>query len=98
MRPVSLDIQKKIVYWPGINIFIIPIWLYNCCVLGCLHRFMFKTLFIFFSSAIPLIALQIIAYYSFPQIYEIISLIVGLSVPIIIGTRLIRLQETIEAQ
>jgi hypothetical protein len=55
-----------------------------------------KTLFIFFSSSIPLVVMQIVTFYIFPAVYEIISIIVGLLVPVIIGIRLIRLQESVK--
>mgnify|MGYP003308138244 CR=1 FL=1 len=92
MKPVSINTQKRLLYIPYLNISILFIWLYNCVVTKDAASRVPKTLWIIFSSALPLSILQIIVVSYCPFTGNILAIINAYIIPLVIGHRLIQFQ------
>jgi len=96
MKPVSVKMQKTIMYLPGVNIFCMPIWIYNSFYFNKQASTNAKSLYIVFSSSVPLMFLQIIVEYHLPTIGRIIGYVNAYLIPLLIGYRLAKYQEELE--
>ena len=94
MKPISLDTQKKIVFIPYANIAVPFIWVFNCVAQTRTVTVFLRTFFIVFSTVIPLFIFQV--YLSgYPKMDFIRVLITGYLIPVVIGVRLIRYQDSL---
>lgn len=96
MKPVSVEIQRKIMYIPYVNYVIPLLFLYNThlCYEKSLSRI--RVLWIFFSSCLPLIILAQLVYRFHPAIGTISEHLNAYLIPLILGYRFTNLQEELE--
>ena len=93
MKQISVDIQRRIMFVPVINIANIFIWLFNARNAYKTVNTLPRTLLILFSSVIPLeIISLVVANYS-PDIGNIIGLLNAYLGPLAAGYWLIKYQE-----
>ena len=83
-------------YLPGVNILCMPIWIYNSFYFNKQASTNTKSLYIVFSSSVPLMLLQVIAEYYLPMVGRIIGYINAYLVPLLIGCRLAEYQHELE--
>ena len=96
MKQVSINTQKRLLFIPYLNISILFLWLYNCiCIKNKVSR-VSKTLWILFSTAIPLCGLQIIVSSCYSSVGDVLEYINAYIIPLIIGYRLIRYQTVLQ--
>lgn len=93
MKPVSLKTQEIIKYIPGINTFILGIWLYNSIVMKIPNQTVWKSYPIIFGTAIPLGIILIILADLFPAAAAILGLIFNYLTGLLLSHGLIRFQK-----
>lgn len=93
MSPISIKIQKIVMLIPGINPVCLAIWLYNSFFIVTSYKTILRSISIVFTSSVPLAILQVIISYYLPLWGTVIGYINSYIIPLILGYRLIRLQE-----
>lgn len=95
LKPISIKMQKIIMFIPGINIFCLPIWLYNSFFYNKKHNTLLRSLYIIFSSTVPLMVLLIAVSYYFPATSDFLRKLNGYFMPLLLGYRLVKYQESL---
>ena len=96
MKPISTKIQEKIMFIPYLNYANIPILLYNSIFfLKSVHTSL-KSLWIFFSTCLPLIIAQQCFFVILPTVGVVIFYVNAYIIPVILGYRFIRLQKNLD--
>lgn len=95
MKPLSTDIQKKIIYLPGINITIPFIFLYNCLFLKNPMKVLPTALMIIITSFLPFEICALFIVKAYPSITEVVEFINAYLISLVIGYRLVKYQATI---
>ena len=96
IKPVSVKTQRILMYLPGANILCTPIWIYNSFYFNEHISTNLKSLFIVFSSSVPLMFLQVIVEYYWPMTGKVIGYVNAYLIPYLIGFRLAKYQEELE--
>ena len=98
MKPVSVELQMKIMYIPCVNYVIPFIFLYNTHLFYEKSLSRIRVLWIFFSSCLPFIMLSLLAYRVFPVIGTILAYVNAYVIPLLWGYRFTKLQEELGAK
>lgn len=92
MKPISTQIQKIIAIIPGVNILCLPIWLYNTHFFKSIPGIKWRSLWIIFSSGVPLTLAEVLI----SDLSKHVAIVIGYLTFLLIGWRLSKLQEAIE--
>lgn len=89
----TIQLQKRLMFIPYVNIFNLFIWLYTCIQYFKVWEVLSKTAFILVSTFLPAFVFQFIVSDYFPLLANALSYIVAYVGPTVMSYRLILLQE-----
>lgn len=93
MKPVSIQIQQKIMFIPYVNMVNIFIWFYNSVCLHVSSSVVARSLGIIFISFVPLAAIQTVVAKIFPDVGHFLSYLNSYIIPLFISYGLIKYQQ-----
>ena len=95
MKPLSVIIQKRLVFIPIINCSILFIWIYNCMVSGVNNKLFLKSLITMFICALPFPVVGILLTHFFERasmVHNVYGYLMMYFIPVSIGLGLTRFQ------
>lgn len=93
MKPIPLNIQKRLMWIPAANVLIMPIWFWNSFYWDKKVKTLPKTLWILFTTGFPVMVLNVLIMVYAPHLETVMNVVCGYLVPLVLSHRLIRYQE-----
>ena len=95
MKLVSVNLQKKLMFIPGLNILNLFIWFYNSFSWDKHINTRAKTISIFLSSSLPLVIVYILFDNLAPEFSVYLRYACAYFIPLLISFRLVKYQEVL---